>query len=122
MNHRTWMFTLVAALLGTGLLVQAPAAVAGLVETDQLAAQAEINPDIKTIDNFLARADVQNSLEKMGLNHVITADRVALLSDSEARLLAEKINQMPAGGNFSSLTSQDIIIILLVAILLVLIL
>ncbi len=77
--------------------------------------------DRQAVQQFVDRAEVQKKIQELGLGSIITAQRLALLSDDEARDLANRIRQMPAGGNFSSLTASDIIIILLVAILLVLI-
>ena len=77
--------------------------------------------DRQAVQRFVDRAEVQKKIQELGLGSIITAQRLSLLSDSEARNLANKIREMPAGGNFSSLTTTDIIIILLAAILLVLI-
>ncbi|WP_297456584.1 PA2779 family protein [Ferrovum sp.] len=77
--------------------------------------------DRQAVQRFVDRAEVQKKIQELGLGSIITAQRLSLLSDSEARSLANKIREMPAGGSFSSLTTTDIIIILLVAILLVLI-
>ncbi|WP_297460950.1 PA2779 family protein [Ferrovum sp.] len=77
--------------------------------------------DRQAVQRFVDRAEVQKKIQELGLGSIITAQRLSLLSDSEARNLANKIREMPAGGSFSSLTTTDIIIILLVAILLVLI-
>lgn len=118
---------LVTTLFGLGLLAAAPAAKAELIGTQQLTQQATqqtagaqdttLTQDRQTLDQFLARADVQHKLEQMGLSHDITQQRLAALSNQEVASLASKIDAMPAAGD---LGFQEMVIILLVAILVVL--
>ncbi|MDE2260302.1 MAG: PA2779 family protein [Betaproteobacteria bacterium] len=121
MNLQGFFKSVFGALLCLGFATAMPSARAELIGTDQVAQDAP-GRDKAVIDNFISRAEVQKKMQALGLGVVITAQRIALLNDSEARALAEKINSLPAGGNFSSLTNSDFIIILLSAILLVLIL
>ena len=121
MNPNPFLKPLLAAMLSLGITVAPAAARAEMITTDQ-STQAETAQHKATIDGFITRTDVQHKMQELGLDAIITAQRIALLNDAEARELAQKINDLPAGGNFSSLTNNDIIIILLAAILLVLIL
>lgn len=103
-------------------MAAAPAARAELIGTQQLtqsSAQdtATIAKDRATLDGFMARADVQTKLEQMGLSQDVTQQRLAALSDTEVAQLAGQINSMPAAG---ALGFQDMVLILLVAILVVL--
>ena len=107
----------VIALFSAGLLIAAPAAKAELIGTQQLTHSAQITQDRQTVDAFLARADVQAKLQQLGLTQTVSAQRVAALSDSEIAELAGKINSLPAAGY---LGFQELVIILLVAILVVL--
>jgi hypothetical protein len=107
----------VIALFSAGLLIAAPAAKAELIGTQQLTHSAQITQDRQTVDAFLARADVQAKLQELGLTQTVSAQRVAALSDSEIAELAGKINSLPAAGY---LGFQELVIILLVAILVVL--
>lgn len=109
--------------LGLSLMVAAPAARAELIGTQQLT-QSQTTPDAatlakdrQTLDQFMARADVRAKLEQMGLNQEITQQRLAALSDAEVAQLASRIDSMPAAG---ALGFQEMVIILLVAILVVL--
>ncbi|MHB9051902.1 MAG: PA2779 family protein [Thiomonas delicata] len=123
MNAKRLTSQVVTTLLSVGLLVAAPAAKAELIGTQQLTAQngngqdAPLARDRQTVDNFLARADVQKKLEQMALSQEVSQQRIAALSDAEVATLADKINSMPAAG---ALGFQDMVIILLVAILVVL--
>jgi hypothetical protein len=111
------------AALGVSLMAAAPAARAELIGTQQLtqpqSAQgvATLATDRSTLDHFMARADVQAKLEQMGLSQEVTQQRLAVLSNAEVAQLADRINSMPAAG---ALGFQEMVIILLVAILVVL--
>ena len=107
----------IIALLSAGLLFAAPAAKAELIGTQQLTESAHFAQDRQTVDTFLARSDVQAKLQEMGLSQTVSAQRVAALSNAEVAELAGKIDSMPAAGYFGN---QEIVIILLVAILVVL--
>ncbi len=127
MNAKHLTSQLVTTLFSLGLLAAAPAANAELIGTQQLTQQATpqtagtqdatLMQDRHTLDQFLARADVQRKLEQMGLSHAITQQRLAALSHQEVASLASKIDAMPAAGD---LGFQEMVIILLVAILVVL--
>ncbi|CUA98498.1 PA2779 family protein [Thiomonas bhubaneswarensis] len=112
-----------AVTLGLGLMASAPAARAELIGTQQLtqsqqsASAATLAQDRQTLDSFMARADVQAKLEQMGLSQEVTQQRLAALSNAEVAQLAGQINSMPAAG---ALGFQEMVIILLVAILVVL--
>ncbi|MHB1669259.1 MAG: PA2779 family protein [Thiomonas sp.] len=123
MNAKRLSSQLVTTLFSLGLLAAAPAAKAELIGTQQLTQQAAgaqdatLTQDRQTLDNFMARADVQQKLEQMGLSQDITQQRLAALSNQEVASLAGKIDAMPAAGD---LGFQELVIILLVAILVVL--
>jgi len=114
---------LLVATLGLSLIAAAPAARAELIGTQQLlqpqpaADAATLAKDRQTLENFIARADVQAKLEQMGLSREVTQQRLAALSDAEVTQLASKIDSMPAAG---AIGFQEMVIILLVAILVVL--
>jgi hypothetical protein len=111
------------AAMGATLIVAAPAARAELIGTQDLTTQsapknaATLARDRQTLDAFMARADVRAKLEQMGLSQEVTQQRLAALSNAEVAELAGKINSLPAAGY---LGFQDMVIILLVAILVVL--
>ena len=123
MNAKRLSSQVITTLFSVGLLAAAPAAKAELIGTQQLTEQngngqdATLARDRQTIENFLARADVQKKLEQMGLSQEVSQQRIAALSDAEVATLADRINSMPAAG---ALGFQDMVIILLVAILVVL--
>src|SRR5512134_334487 len=75
---------------------------AGMIGTDQVASvasQAERN----TVLQFLGRADVASELQSLGVDPSEVKDRVAAMTDPEARSLAGKIQGMPAGADSGTL-------------------
>lgn len=105
---------LVTLAVVTALALQAPLARAEIVGTEALAAQSQSEQDRAKVQAFVERATVKERLEAMGLSGLAAQDRVGALSQAEVHALAQRIDAMPAGGNLSN---QDLIIILLVAIL-----
>ncbi len=120
MHAKSFLTPLLGALLSFGLVTVSTATKAELIGTEQLTQPGAVQ-DKASIDSFISRADVQQRLQGMGLSAIITAQRVALLSDSEARELSQKIALMPAGGN-SEFSNNQILIIILVVVLVALIL
>jgi hypothetical protein len=83
-----------ALLLGSGLPLPAHAA---LIGSEQLLRN---DPTARaTINAFLARAEVRRELAARGVNPADVQARVSALSDDEARDLAARIDQLPAGGD-----------------------
>ncbi len=72
-------------------------AYAALVPTENLIAAHEISADRERIVRFLARENVQNELNKYGVDQDEAALRVAALSDQEINNIAAHIDQLPAG-------------------------
>lgn len=101
------------------LAVQLPLARAEIVGTGEMTAPAPADAERDKVQAFLERATVAQRLQAMGVSGVAAADRVAAMDQEEIHTLAQRIDSLPAGGNFSN---SDIIIILLTVILLVLVL
>jgi len=103
-----------ALAVAVSLSAQAPVAQAGIVETDALATPSQAELDRAKVQAFVDQANVKERLQAMGLSGLVAKDRVASLSEAEVHALAQRVDTMPAGGNLSN---QDLVIILLVAIL-----
>lgn len=74
-----------------------PAAQAGMVGTQ--AAVADGGPGAHAeLGAILARADVRAQLEALGVDPQRVEQRVAALSDAEAQALAQRLEELPAGG------------------------
>jgi hypothetical protein len=88
-----------------------------MIATDQAGVSGAAAQERANVQVFLDRAGAWEKLQAMGVDGLAAKDRVAALTDQEVHALAESIDALPAGGN---LGTNDIIVILLVAILVVL--
>jgi hypothetical protein len=70
---------------------------AGMIGTEQAAGIAPAEGVRSQIQAALARADVATRLQTMGIEPKTVQDRVAALTDDEARDLAGKLDSVPAG-------------------------
>jgi DNA-binding transcriptional regulator YdaS (Cro superfamily) len=109
--------TLGVAALTMTLGLQPPAIHAEIVTTGQLTAQHVTDVERATIQSFLDRANVRHKIQAMGIDGLLARDRVAALSDEEVHVLAARIDSLPTGGNFANFTNDQLIIVLLIAIL-----
>lgn len=114
MNNNAFLARWMVAMLALALSTQVPVVRAEIVDTDAMSVQNQVEQDRAKVQSFVDRANVKERLQAMGVSGVVAKDRVASLSEQEVHALAQRIDSMPAGGNLSS---NDIIIILLVAIL-----
>lgn len=103
-----------AAILGAALCLQASAAMAGMVTTDQMAVQNQLEVDKLKIQTFIERADVKDRLQALGVESPMAKVRVAAMTDQEVHIMAEKIDTMPAGGYIGH---SDMVLILLIVLL-----
>lgn len=109
---RRWLLTTLAAF--TMLL---PPARADIVATDQLEAPAPVDAERAKVKTFLERATVTEKLQAMGVDSINAADRVDAMSAEEIHMLAQNIDSLPAGGDFS--TTEIVVIVLLVVLLVI---
>lgn len=86
---------------------------AGMIGTDQLRAAPSAQTERVQIQNALARADVASALQTMGVDANAALDRVAMLTDDEARSLAGKLEAVPAGGSSGWWIAAAVVVALL---------
>lgn len=72
---------------------------AGIIATDQSAAAAATQSDRAVVLAALSRSDVSSQMQAQGLDPSVARDRVATMTDEEARTLAAGIAAAPAGAN-----------------------
>ncbi|MDH5534984.1 MAG: PA2779 family protein [Betaproteobacteria bacterium] len=108
--NRSIARVLVVCVLGAGLPLPASA---GIVPTDQVAASAEHD----RVKSFLDRADVRAQLEAFGVDANTARERVDALTADEAKNLASRIDQLPAGGDVIGVLFAVFIILLITDIL-----
>jgi hypothetical protein len=75
------------------------AAYGAVISTQDLISVIDREATIAQIDAVLARAEVRDQLERLGVDAQHAAERVASLTDQELRLLADNLESLPAGGN-----------------------
>lgn len=78
------------------------AAQAALVTTEQVAGMASASSQDpaphERLSALISRGDVQSQLERLGLTPELAKERIAALTDEEASMLAQQIENAPAGG------------------------
>jgi len=74
-------------------------AIAGMVETGQVASHELAMQDRARISAFLDREDVLAQLQQQGVTPGEAKARVNALTDDEAHNIAGKLDQLPAGGD-----------------------
>ena len=70
---------------------------AGMIGTHQVAGVPSAQADRAQIQTALSRADVASQLQAVGVDVAMAKDRVAAMTDDEARSLAGKLDAVPAG-------------------------
>lgn len=86
---------------------------AAMVATEQVAA-AQTQQDREKVRDFIARADVKQQLEAMGIKASAAQDRVAALTDEEVQKIAGKIDSLPAGASNGWAIAAGVIVIALI--------
>lgn len=86
---------------------------AGIVGTDKSFTEHSAQQDREKLRALMARDEVQGLLASNGLTVEQAQQRVDVLTDKEARLLAEKFNEQPAGGILIALLVIFLVFIIL---------
>ncbi|MFB4203533.1 hypothetical protein KBTX_04175 [wastewater metagenome] len=91
-----------------------PAAQASMVGTQTLAAQQSADAARERVQALLQREDVRDQLVSYGVDPAEAQQRVAALSDAEARQMAQRMDEMPAGGTSILGAAVFIFVVLLI--------
>lgn len=89
----------VMTVLMVGIAGPYQAAMAALVPTETAFGSEDASNARETIKNFLSRQDAQSYLISKGINPDEAKARVDSLTDAEARMVSQHVENMPAGGN-----------------------
>jgi hypothetical protein len=87
---------------------------AGMVETNQFAAEISMQEQRSALVDLMTREDVARQLNTMGVDIENAKERVASLSDAEIQQLHNKLDQLPAGSG----AAGTVLVVLLILILL----
>jgi uncharacterized protein DUF6627 len=103
----------VAALVAAGYPIKAHA---GMIST-QTAIEAQASPErlanLDRVRTALARADVSAKLQSYGVDSADAAERAAALPDAELARLADRMDSLPAGGDFGFLALIGVVFVVL---------
>lgn len=105
---------LVLVILGTSITGPANAALISTEEAAGVAASADAAAERARIQDWLTREDVVRQMQGYGVSVTEAQQRVAALTDEEARVLAGKLDELPAG-------SSDVLGVLFVVFIILLI-
>jgi hypothetical protein len=78
--------------------MQAPAA-AGIIGTSEAVSAARQQDPLSTVQAAMARDDVRAKLAELGVDAAELDGRLAALSPAELSILADQLEQAPAGGS-----------------------
>jgi len=78
--------------------MQTPAA-AGIIGTSEAVSAAQQRQPLSTVQAAMARDDVRAKLAELGVDATELDGRLAALSPAELSLLADKLDEAPAGGD-----------------------
>jgi hypothetical protein len=90
---------------------------AALIGADEVIAAQSRNAAEYKIQAALARDDVATAMQKLGVSPQQVHDRVAALSDDEVNTLAQKMDHLPAGGDFFATVGVIFVILLITDVL-----
>lgn len=108
--HRLVAHLLIVSLAGLGLPLPAQA---GMLPTEA----AVTGTERVRVAEFLDREEVRAQLQARGVSAEEVKDRVAALTDEEARELAGRIDSLPAGGDVLGILLTVFIVLLITDIL-----
>ena len=89
------------------------AAYAGVISTQQYLTTIERDATLARIDAVLAREEVRDRLEKLGVDPAAANERIAALTDQELQLLADNLENLPAGGNLLAVVGVVFLVLLI---------
>ena len=72
---------------------------AGMVSTDQVLAAVQTQGSRDRLRDLVARSDVRNQLQNLGINSTAAQERVSAMTDTEVASLVGQIDSLPAGGS-----------------------
>ena len=100
------------ACLVTLMLPVAPVH-AAMIGTDQVVSSSETLQNRERVRGFLQRDDVRQMLRQQGVDANEALTRVNAMTSDEVNLVAGKINQLPAGGDWGIIGAVIFVFIVL---------
>lgn len=85
----------------------------GVISTSEALALERDGTARATVDTYLEREDVAASLSKLGVDPEVAKIRAAALSPAELAVLAERIEDAPAGGDVIAVLGVTFLVLLI---------
>lgn len=105
-------------LVGSMFALQSVSAPAEIVPTERLLEPAGVEAQREQLEDILKRDEARERLKALGIEPELAQKRVKAMTAEEVRMVSERINSLPAGGDLSV---RDLLIIILVVLLIALI-
>lgn len=96
MFRKAVVYALCLAVFNLGSPLVARAELVGTLQAVESSTRAQ---DLATVSAALARQEVRDQMAALGVEAADIDARVARLTDSELRTLADRMGEMPAGGD-----------------------
>lgn len=106
---RVVVAVITASLLSAGFASTASAA---LITTEEAVALSQRAERLDRLESFLAREDVADQLQRLGVEPSLAAERAAALSDAELAALDGNIREAVAGGDVLAVLGIVFIVLL----------
>jgi hypothetical protein len=119
MTSRSATSRLIALLLATVFLltsVALPAAQAGMIGTQDYLAAEELDHKREQVLAVLQQKEVQEQLERWGVDPAEAEQRVQSLTAAELDELAQRMDELPAGAGLGSVVGAIVLIFLVLLI------
>lgn len=97
MRNRFFVYAICLAVLNLATPQVSQAALIGTLQAVE--ASGSRAHDLEVVNSTLAREQVRSQMQALGVDPATVDARVARLSDTELQSLAERMQQMPAGGD-----------------------
>ena len=86
---------------------------AGIIGTHTVIEASQRDADLATIQAGLERAEVRQQFASLGVDASMVEARLATLTDAEVATLADRMEQMPAGGDLLAVIGVVFVILLI---------
>jgi hypothetical protein len=110
-NLRRISLSLIACLVA--LMLPVAPINAAMIGTDQIVSSAQISQERDRIRVFLQRDDVRQMLRQQGVDASDALARVGSMTNDEVSLVAGKLDQLPAGGDWGIIGALVFVFIVL---------
>ncbi len=102
-----------AVLCAVPLVCVQTVARADVIGAEQYIDVVDRRATLDRVDTMLARSDVRDTLERLGVDPDDASERVAALNDRELAVLAEEMDELPAGGLLATIGVVFIVLLIL---------